>query len=190
MTTATEELPATMDDAFYLQHQETAGRIAAREHRSSTIYDVEDLEQAIWEHVVKAWPEYAGQDEKLVYVLMRRAARTYATQARIEHMYATGSFIYTPKLVAAYLDTCAWKPIEEVPDVDARVDMQEAYELLRKKAPRQAAAVFKRYGLGEGDLSSTEKSNLSAGVESICHRLNSGLRLQAESIDLTASRES
>ena len=187
--TATEELPATMSDAFYLQYQETAGRIAIREHRKSTVYDVEDLEQAIWEHVVKKWPEYEDKDEKLVYVLMRRAARTFASKARIEHMYATGSFIYTPSLVAAYLDSCAWEPLEEVPDIDARVDLIEAFEQLQSSAPKQAAAVFKRYGLKETGLSENEQSNVSRGVESLCHRLNSGLRLSAESIDLAISKE-
>lgn len=179
-----------MDDSFYLLHEPDVARIAFREHHKSTIFTVEDVAQAIWEHVMSNWRYYAEAEQKYIDIFMTRAARGFVRKERTDYMYFTGAFIYTPKLVAAYLDTCAWKPLEEVPDVDARVDMREAYELLRKKAPKQAAAVFKRYGLGETDLSSTEKSNLSAGVESICHRLNSGLRLQAESIEFTATQES
>jgi len=190
MSTATEELPATMTDEYFLQYQHEVARIAAREHKRSTIFEIEDVEQAIWEHVIKRFGDYVGLDEKLTYSRMARAARTWASNQRIEHMYATGSFIYTPKIVAAYLDTCAWQPLEEVPDIDARVDLIEAFELLRKSAPKRAAAVFKRYGMNEGGLmSSAESTALSEGIDAICHRLNSGLRLSAESIDLAISKE-
>lgn len=190
MTTATEAPAATLTDEFYLKYQSEVARIAAREHKKSTIFGVEDVEQAIWEHVIKRFGDYADLDEKLVYMRLQRAARAFATTQRIEYMYATGSFIYTPKIVAAYLDTCAWQPLEEVPDIDARVDLIEAFAILRERAPKQAAAVFKRYGMGEGEeMSSTERSNLSDGVEAICHRLNTGLRLSAESIDLAIARE-
>lgn len=187
--TATTDFPPHAQDDFYLQYAETAGRIAIREHRKSTIYDTSDLEQAIWVHVFGNFSEYFERDEKLVYSLMHRAARTFAAKARIDHMYASGTFIYTPSMVAAYLETCAWEPIEEVPDIDARVDLIEAFGLLRKSAPKQAAAVFKRYGLKETGLSDSERFNVSTGVESITHRLNSGLRLQAESIDFATSQE-
>jgi len=188
MTATDTYAPATMDDDFYLQYLPVVTRTAIREHRQSTIYSAEDIEQAIWEHVLKNWADYAGYDEGLVVSCINRAARTYVTQARIEHMYATGSFIYTPKLVAAYLATCAWEPLEEVPDVDARVDLQEAFALLQQSAPKQAEAVFRRYGMGETSLSEAEEKNVSRGVESLCHRLNSGLRLSSESIEL-ASKE-
>lgn len=189
MTATTEDLPAEMTTAFYEDWFPSALRIATREHHGSAIYSIDDLEQAIWEHVLANWKYYAKAEPKFVEIYMTKAARGFAGKERVDYMYFTGAFIYTPKIVAAYLDTCAWKPLEEVPDIDARVDMQEAFELLRARAPKQAAAVFKRYALGETALSGAEKFNLSAGVESICHRLNSGLRLRAESIDLVVSRE-
>jgi len=116
---------------------------------------------------------------------MGRTARTFAAAQRNDYMYFTGAFVYTPKIVAAYLDTCAWQPLEEVPDIDARIDMQEAFVLLRQKAPKQAQAVYKKYALGD-TLSGPEKRNLSAGIETLTHKLNSGLRLSAESIDFTS----
>ncbi|MBT2587967.1 hypothetical protein [Arthrobacter sp. ISL-95] len=185
MTTDTD-LAISQED-FYLLYSETARRIAIREHRQSTIYDVSDVEQAIWEHVFKKWSEYRDKDEKLVYVLMRRAARSFAERSRIDSMYANGTFIYTPSLVATYLETCAWEPLEEVPDVDARVDLVEAFELLRASAPKQAAAVFNRYALKE--TSEADRKNAELGVDNICHRLNSGLRLQSESVDFATSQE-
>jgi len=190
--TAVTEAPSQMTTQFYDDWLPSATRIAAREHHNSTIYDRDDIQQAIWEHVIKNWKHYAAiEDPKFVEIYMTKAAKSFAANERVEHMYATGSFIYTPKIVAGFLESCAWAPLEEVPDIDARVDLQEAFALLRKSSPKQAAAVFKRYGMGESEsLSSAESSNLSFGIEAICHRLNSGLRLQAESIDLAISKES
>jgi hypothetical protein len=189
---ATTEATDTMTQEFYEDWLPSAVRIAAREHHGSNIYDRDDIEQAIWEHVVKNWKHYAAiEDPKFVEIYMTKAARGYVRQERVDFMYFAGAFIYTPKIVAGFLETCAWAPLEEVPDIDARVDLREAFELLRKSAPKQAAAVFKRYGLGHGEsLSSTEASNLRFGIEAITHRLNSGLRLQAESIEYAISRES
>jgi hypothetical protein len=189
--TATTASANQMTSEFVERHLSTVVRIAAREHRKATIFSVEDMEQALWEHALDNWSDYAEADDALVASIMGRAARTWATKQRIEHMYATGSFIYTPKLVAAYLETCAWQPVEEVPDVDARVDLQEAFAALQLSHPKRADAVFKRYGLGENDsLSEAERKNLERGVESLCHKLNSGLRLQSESIEYAISRES
>ncbi|MDR6794352.1 hypothetical protein J2X12_002911 [Pseudarthrobacter oxydans] len=185
---ATTEATSQMTDTWYEKHWPNVIRTAAREHRKATIFTTEDMEQAIWEHALGNWSDYAEADDALVSTLMTRAARTYANKQRIEHMYATGSFIYTPKLVAAYLDSCVWSPVEEVPDVDARVDLQEAFAELSKSAPKQAGAVFKRYGLGE-ELSATERPNLSRGIESLTHKLNSGLRLQAESVEYAIAGE-
>ncbi len=189
---ATEEATDQMSSQFYEDWLPSAMRIAAREHRNSSIFARDDIEQAIWEHVIKNWKHYAAiEDPKFVEIYMTKAARGYVRQERVDFMYFAGAFIYTPKIVAAYLETCAWKPLEEVPDVDARVDMIEAFTALRKSAPKQASAVFKRYGLNEGAaMSSGERVNVSRGVEAICHRLNSGLRLQSESIDLAISKES
>jgi hypothetical protein len=190
LTVTTEAtLPEQMTDDWSMQYAPVVARIASNTWKKSTIFTVDDIEQAIWEHAVNNWKYYVKADPKMVEIYMAKAARGFAHLERIDHMYFTGAFIYTPKLVAAYLETCAWKPLEEVPDVDARVDLQEAFILLSDKAPKQAEAVFKRYGLGEDDLSAAERMNVSRGVETICHRLNSGLRLQAESIDLTIAQE-
>jgi hypothetical protein len=188
MSLATEELPATMTDEFYVQHQPEAARVASVEWKGSTIFAADDLEQAIWEHAIVNWKHYAGASADNVSKFMTRAARKFAVDERTKHMYATGAFIYTPSITRAYLETCAWEPLEEVPDVDARVDLIEAFTLLRKSAPKQAAAVFKRYGLNEDGLSSSEQMNVSRGVEAICHRLNTGLRLSSESIDTAISK--
>lgn len=176
-----------MPAAFYEQYQGEALRISLGQHQRSTIFDTSDIEQSIWEHVMKNWKHYATADERLVSFYMKRAAKSFANTQRVEYMYFTGAFIYTPKIVAAYLETCAWEPLDEVPDIDARVDLQEAFKLLQASAPEQAAAVFRRYGLKEfSAMTESEQKNSRRGVESLTHRLNSGLRLAAESVELTS----
>jgi hypothetical protein len=179
-----DQMPA----AFFEQYQPEALRISLRQHQRSTIFDSSDIEQSIWEHVMLNWKHYATADEQLVSFYMKRAAKSFANRQRIDHMYFTGAFIYTPKIVAAYLETCAWEPLDEVPDVDARVDLQEAFELLRESSPEQAFAVFRRYGLKEFDaMTETQKKNSRLGVDALAHRLNLGLRLAAESVELTSA---
>jgi DNA-directed RNA polymerase specialized sigma24 family protein len=191
LSTATEEVTESLTHQFYEDWLPSVVRIAAREHHSSTLFARDDIEQAIWEHVVKNWKHYVAIDDpKYVEIYMTKAARGYVRQERVDFMYFAGAFIYTPKIVAGFLETCAWQPLEEVPDIDARVDLIEAFASLRKSSPKQAAAVFKRYGMGEDGLSSAERMNVSLGTEALCHRLNSGLRLSAESIDLAISKES
>lgn len=178
-----------MTDEFAATYWPEVERIASAEWKRSTIYEREDIEQAIWEHVTSNWKHYAEAGEANISKWMTRAAREYARKERIAYMYSTGSFTYTPALVAAYLETCAWEPLEEVPDVDARVDLREAFALLSKSAPAQASAVFKRYGMKESGLSEAEQKNVLRGVDSLTHRLNTGLRLQAESIDSAIAQE-
>ena len=188
LTTETD-LPETLTAGFYELHSAEATRVATVEWKRSHIFAIEDVEQAIWEHAISNWKHYAEASVESITKWMTRAARDYVRKERVAYMYQTGTFIYTPALVAAYLESCAWEPIEEVPDVDARVDLIEAFELLRKSAPSQAAAVFKRYGLKEREMSDAEQRNAARGVDSLCHRLNSGLRLQAESVDFATSQE-
>jgi hypothetical protein len=185
---ATEEASATLTDEFYLAHADEVSRVAAGAWKGSSLYSVEDVEQAIWEHVAANWKYFAAANAESISLFMKRAARGFVRKERVDYMYFTGAFVYTPKLVAQFLDTCAWKPLEEVPDIDARVDMQEAFARLSQSAPAQADAVFRRYGMG-GDLTASEMKNAQRGVDSICHRLNSGLRLQAEAIEVAISRE-
>jgi hypothetical protein len=189
LTTAAvrHEPPATMTGVFYAQHKAEVSRIAARVWKHSHVFAVDDIEQAIWEHALVNWKHYADASAESASKFMTRAARKFAFEERIKHMYATGAFIYTPDMIKSYLETCAWMPLEQMPDADSRVDLQQAFQQLSESAPAQAAAVFKRYGLREKTLmTKTDSSNLSQGIVAITHRLNSGLKLTAESVEVAS----
>lgn len=182
-----EDRPATMSGEFYFQYKDEASRIAVRVWKNSHVFAVDDIEQAIWEHGLKNWKYYADATDESVSKFMTRAARKFAFDERIKHMYATGAFIYTPDMVKSYLENCAWEPLEQTPHTESRVDLRQAFLQLRQSAPKQASAVFKRYGSQEkAGMTATDSSNLSQGVVAITHRLNSGLKLAAESVELAS----
>lgn len=190
MTTATKtDLPAVEFASFHSTYARTVRRIASREHRGSSLYDVDDIEQAIWERVIVNWQYYYKSASKYVEIFMTRSARGFASAQRIDHMYATGAFIYTPKLVKSRLESCEWKKTTQALGVNVRADLVDAFERLQVSAPAQAAAVFKRYASSPDELSSNDRANCSRGVTQITDHLNSGLRLRAEPLEIAIVQE-
>jgi DNA-directed RNA polymerase specialized sigma24 family protein len=172
-----EEVTAPMDSDLYLTLEPLVMAVASSEWKSSHIYSIDDVAQAIWEHMMRDWKYYADADEALVKHMARRAARRYCQGQRTQYMYSTGAFLYTPGMVRRYLEDVVWCSPEDCRDVDARVDLSEAY----RKLPRaQKAAVYKKYALKEPLTRSAEQVAESRAVSNITHRLNTGLRLQPE----------
>ncbi|MDR6988952.1 hypothetical protein J2Y66_003460 [Paenarthrobacter nitroguajacolicus] len=50
--------------AFHASYAKTARRIASREHRGSFLFDVDDMEQWIWERAIFNWKRYCQADSK------------------------------------------------------------------------------------------------------------------------------
>jgi hypothetical protein len=88
------EVTAPLDTDMYLSLEPMVNAVASSEWKSSTIFSIEDVAQAIWEHMMTEWPAYAGKDEGLVRHMARRAARKYCLAQRTQYMYATGAFLY------------------------------------------------------------------------------------------------
>lgn len=172
----TEEVTAPLDTDLYLELEPMVYAIASQEWKQSHIYSIEDVAQAIWEHMMKNWPEYEKElgNQNLIKYLARRAAKAFCMQERVNYMYAHGAFLYTPGMVRRYLEDVVWCSPENCRDVDARVDLSEAYAKLPKG---QKAAVYKKFGLKE-QLTKSEQVAESRGVSAITRRLNTGLRLQ------------
>lgn len=175
----TDEVTAPLDTDLYLELEPLVNAIASSEWKNSHIYSIEDVAQAIWEHMMKDWPEYEKADEGLFKHLARRAARTFCEKQRVAYMYAHGAFLYTPGMVRRYLEDVVWCSPEDCRDVDARVDLSEAFKKLSKG---QKAAVYKKFALKE-PLTKNEQVAESRGVSAITTRLNTGLRLQSGGIE-------
>lgn len=169
------EVTAPMDSELYLSLEPLVNDVASREWAGSHIYELDDVVQAVWLHVMEHWTEYENAGEGLVRNMARRAARTYCKQQRIDYMYANGAFIYTPGMVRRYLEETVYCAPENASDLEARADLTEALSYLPRT---QRAAIYKKYALKEPLVSSGEKSAESRGVTELTHRLNSGLRLR------------
>jgi len=171
------EMTAPLDSDLYLSLEPLVNDVAAKEWAGSGIYELEDVVQAVWLHVMEHWEEYEDAGGGLVRTMARRAARTYCKKQRIDYMYANGAFIYTPGIVRRYLVETVFCDPEHASDLEARADIDEAMGHLPHA---QRASIYKKYALKEPLLTPGEKSAESRGITEITHRLNTGLRLQPE----------
>lgn len=168
------EVTAPLDSDMYLSLEPIVNQVAGREWRGSRIYELEDVAQAIWVHMMENWAEYANADPGLVNFMATRAARAYCQRQRVDYMYANGAFLYTQKIVRGMLEQTVFCDPEHATDVEGRADIREAMQHLSKV---QQAAIFKKFALKE-PLAGAEKTAESRGITNITHRLNSGLRLE------------
>jgi len=166
---------APLDSDLYLQLEPLVNNVAGGEWKNSQLFTIDDVAQAVWEHMMANWSHYAGKDEALVKHMARRAARAYCLEQRTQYMYATGAFLYTPGMVRRYLEDVVWCLPGDCMDVDARADIAEAFELLTKG---QKAVIYKRYALRETLVRNSEQVAESRAIAAITQRLNTGLRLR------------
>lgn len=169
------EVSAPLDSDIYLSLEPLVNAVASSEWKGSHIFSIEDVAQAIWEHMMVDWKHYAGADEALIRHMARRAARRYCLAQRTQYMYATGAFLYTTGMVRRYLEDVVWCSPQDCMDIEARADISEAYALLSKG---MKAAIYKRYCLKEPMVTSAERNAESRAVKFITDRLNTGLRMQ------------
>lgn len=170
---------APLDSDAYRILEPLVNDVARWEWKRSTLFSAEDVEQAIWIHMMENWEHYRNQEEGLIRHMARRAARSYCHQQRNEYMYATGAFLYTPAMVRRHLENTVFCSPENCKDIEARADISEAYGHLPKT---QKAAIYKRYVLLEPLTGNAEKVAESRAVSAITNRLNQGLRLSSKSL--------
>lgn len=173
------EVTPPLDSDLYLELEPLVYDVASLEWKNSHVFSIDDVAQAVWLHMMENWSEYENADRNLIFYMARRAARGYCEKQRVEHMYATGAFLYTPGMIRRYLEETVFCAPENAIDLEARVDITEAYGRLPKG---QKAAIFKKFALKEPLTSPAEKSAESRGVTAMTQRLNTGLRLRPETL--------
>jgi len=174
------ELTAPMDSGLYLELEPLVMDVAANEWKNSHLFSIDDVAQAIWEHMMANWKHYEGRDGALIRHMARRAARNFCRDMRTQHMYATGAFLYTPGMVRRFLGDVVWCAAGDCLDVDARADLSVAFSYLTRG---QKAVLYKKYALKEPLARNAEQVAESRAVAAITNRLNSGLRLSQASPD-------
>jgi hypothetical protein len=174
------DLTPPMDTNLYLELEPLVNDVAGSEWKNSRLFSIDDVSQAIWEHMMANWKHYEGRDLALVKHMARRAARNYCLEQRTQHMYATGAFLYTPGMVRRFLGDVVWCHAGDCVDVEARADISEAFSYL---TDGQKAVLFKKYALKEVLSRNAEQVAESRAVARITNRLNAGLRMAPASPD-------
>lgn len=161
-------------------HTDLAKTVARREHRGVQTLDVDDIEQAInLKFAEKArnnkshkGTDFTTWDAAGLYSIATKFARDYVARERIEYMHFAGAFVYNPKIVEAYLKDAVWVPLEDVYDIDGRVDLRNALATLPLETRKE---LFLHYGADQPFKSGTkEYKRVERAVERISDLLNMG----------------
>lgn len=135
-------------DLLVSVHGDMIAKVAKREHRGLRTLEVDDIIQSIWLEFTRlsATTDFTLWDAKGIASLAGKMARKYVNRERTDYMYFTANFLYTPAIVETFLAECVWVNVDEVPDVDGRVDIQRELESLPLN---QRQVLFLKYGMGE-----------------------------------------
>ena len=182
--TTEEVLDFTTDDldAFISYHHDTIKGVALSKGRNLGYTTPDDVEQAIMEHVVRKWHLYSGRPASRVQSYFGKAANQFLNQERLDYMYFSAAYLYTPAEIRRHLRESAWSDLEQCPDVDARIDLHKAFATLTKG---RQEAVYKQYGLGipSSEMSEAEGRAARRGVDDITAYLNHSSGTQSYSFE-------
>jgi hypothetical protein len=154
-------------------------KVARREHRGIRTIETEDVEQHVWKELTElslretgVGTDFRSWDVYGITNLATKIAREYVARERIEYMHWAGAFIYTPGIVEVYLKDAVWANVEDVVDLDGRVDVREIIKTLPLLTQR---CLFIHYGMDQPyEGKSAEYKRVHRAVDTIADRLNMG----------------
>jgi len=158
-------------------HSVTVAKISRRELRGCQTTTADDVAQHIWERMLE-WSltedgkgtDFRTWDAFGVSNLMVKIARKFVARERIEFMHFAGAFVYTPAIVEVYLKDAVWANLEDVYDIDGRVDVKNIILTLPLETQR---CLFVHYGMDQPYPAGTnEYMRVYRAVETISDRLN------------------
>lgn len=155
-------------EEFVAYYQDDVRKAARKAAYSSTSCTAEDIEGDLWVYLLGRFDYNAELDETHLRYLIRRQANTIAAKERRDYDHFRGGFTYTPAVVRAILADAVWTDVEEVPDLEARFDVETEFALLPL---RQQQILFRHFAAGDV-LNATERKDLTRAVDRIADRLN------------------
>lgn len=168
-------------------------QVAKKEHDRMQTIEQEDIEQALWEFFCEKINHVRGWEAAGIRDLANKVARHYVQTERIDYMYFSGNFVYTPAQVEELLTEAVWREVEEVPDMDGRVDVMREFNnlaihdkdgRLSETSLKRQRLLFRKYGLGESyPKYTTEGKMIDRTVDRITHKLN--MAVKQERMDVT-----
>jgi hypothetical protein len=165
---------------LYDNYAHIVQKVARIEHKGAFTVTVEDIEQAVWLVIAQKIQHLGGYTGNGIADFATKAARSYLLKERIDYMHFTGSFIYTPDMVEVYLQDSVWKEVEDVPDIDGRVDVTDEYN--RLPLP-QRQILFRKYGLGENPNREDHAARKMADRALVTITNNLNLKLNQTKVD-------
>ena len=167
--------------ALYEEHADLVTKIAKREHKGAATVTVEDVSQAVWLFLFENIQHLTAYTAVGIADLATKSARKYLLKERIDYMHFMGNFIYTPEIVETYLKDAVWSQVEDVPDIDGRVDVTDEFNRLPL---HDRVILFKKYALGEAPANnSAERKTADRALVRITNNLN--LKLNQTKVDDT-----
>lgn len=121
-----------------------------------------------WPNVL-AQVSQLGQRQRRQYLF--QVAQQVASKERVDYEHFTGNFRYSTREVREILERGALYEKRTRTDTE-RLDLDEGVALLRKRNPRYAELIGRRYLQGEGMFGSTERKELTRAVDLLTNCMN------------------
>lgn len=169
---------------FFDHYDEMIQRVARQEHKASTLFERDDLEQEVRLACLREIDTLLEADENFVKFFCRRAAKNYALHERLDWEQFTGAFVYTPDIVKAQLESGAWGQGPEG-DWAIRLDVREAWQQLPSGTQ---VLIYRTYGMGHA-LDPAQRKTVQRGIDRIARILNSETPYLLADFDSLLGRE-
>lgn len=146
--------------------REVISRIARRE--ATTVFDPQDLEQDLWVFFLERNQSILNEGQMVS--LLKKQAKALTRKERIDYMYFRGAYLYTPGMVRRLLENAVWCEVENVVDIEGRVDVSTA---LKELSESERNLLYAKYHLGEPiDNSESNRRAVYRAVDKITDILN------------------
>lgn len=164
--------------AYYRPMVQRAARSA---HRSAFFMHIDDLEQHLFEWLIKSGHRYfldrsermleAGEGELTAEhktSILTLKARSLASKELIDYRAFNGDWLYQPKEVRELLSEVR---AGGSGDLEGNVDLLEAFEMFSNSHPKAALILYRKYIDGER-LAGPESVIASRGIRTLCSYMN------------------
>ena len=152
-------------------HGDMLTKIAKREHKGCRTTEVDDVIQEVRKgfYSRSRGTDFMLWDTDGIADLAIKIAREYVGRERIDYMHFSCNYLYTPAMVEQYLREGVWWEVEDVPDVDGRIDVAREFKTLPLATRR---LIFAKFALGEKGFSDAARMAITRGIDKITERLN------------------
>lgn len=168
-------------DTLVAYYRPMVQRAAKSGHRSAFFMSVDDLEQHLFEWLIKSGHRYflersermleAGEGElteEHKTALLTLKAKSFASKELIDYRAFNGDWLYQPKEVRELLSDLR---VGGSGDLEGNVDLLDAFEMFNDSHPKAALILYRKYVDGER-LAGAERVIASRGIRTLCSYMN------------------